>query len=86
MPDRDETTGRYSESFPSEAFIDAIDALGGAAGTQEVADQVGCQYRTAYGKLRDLESAGRVSSRKVANARLWSVVDESADDGTEASA
>jgi GTP-sensing pleiotropic transcriptional regulator CodY len=75
MPDRDESSGRYSESFPSERFVDAIEALGGAAGTQEIADQVGCQYRTAYGKLRDLESDGRVTSRKVGNARLWSVAD-----------
>jgi hypothetical protein len=73
---RDEDTGRYTEEYPAETFIDAIGDLGGAAGTQELADHVGCKYRTAYGKLRALEDEGDVSSRKVGNARLWRAADE----------
>jgi len=73
---RDDDTGQYTEEFPAERFLQSIHDLGGAAGTQEIADGVGCKYRTAYGKLRKLEDDGAVSSRKVGNARLWSVVDE----------
>lgn len=72
MPkDRDEESGKYTESYPPEAFIEALESLSGSAGTQEVADEVGCAYRTAFAKLSDLEDEGEVTSRKVGNARLW---------------
>lgn len=74
--ERDEETGEFREKYPEEAFIEAIKGKGGAAGTQEVADAVDCPYDTAYSKLRILEETGYVSSRKVANARLWRVADE----------
>lgn len=72
---RDENSGKYAESYPAEAFMDAIDEAGGMAGTQEIANAVGCVYDTAYKKLRSLEDEGWVNSRKVANARLWMVED-----------
>lgn len=69
--ERDDETGRFSEEYPSGAFIEALEALSGAAGTQEVADEIGCAYRTAYARLSELEKAGEITSRKVGNARLW---------------
>lgn len=75
--ERDETTGEFREKYRRETFLEAIEKRGGAAGTQEVADEVGCPYNTAYSKLRALESEGRITSRKVANARLWKVSNES---------
>lgn len=76
MADRDDETGQYSETYPLEDFIDALQSIGGSAGTQEVADAVGCKYRTANAKLHDLEEQGLVSSRKVGNAYLWMLADE----------
>ena len=76
MPDRDEESGQFTSEYPNSAFFDAIQALGGAAGTQEIADEVGCGYDTAYKKLRRLEDRGEIESRKVANARLWSIAGE----------
>ena len=76
MPDRNDDTGRYTDEYPASDFIESINALGGAAGTQEIADEVGCIYDTAYKKLRSLEEGGEIASRKVANARLWETVDE----------
>ncbi len=74
MPkDRDEESGKYTETYPPEAFIKALESLSGAAGTQEVADEVGCAYRTAFAKLSDLEDEGKLTSRKVGNARLWQI-------------
>lgn len=72
MPkDRDEESGKYTETYPPEIFIKALESLSGAASTQEVADEVSCAYRTAFAKLSDLEDEGEVTSRKVGNARLW---------------
>lgn len=76
MPDRDNDSGRYSETFPLSNFVDALESLGGSAGTQEVADEVGCKYRTANAKLHELKKEGRVSARKVGNAYLWSLVED----------
>ncbi len=69
--ERDEESGKYTETYPPEAFTEALESLSGAAATQEVADEVGCAYRTAFAKLTELEDKGEVTSRKVGNARLW---------------
>lgn len=72
MPkDRDEESGKYTETYPPEDFIEALESLSGKAGTQEVAEEVGCAYRTAFAKLSKLENKGKISSHKVGNALLW---------------
>lgn len=72
MPkDRDQQTGKYTERYTPEDFVSALEALGGSAGTQEVADEVGCAYRTAHAKLTQLEEGGNLTSQKVGNAKLW---------------
>ena len=80
MPkNRDEQTGKYTERYISEDFLSALESLGGSAGTQEVADEVGCAYRTAHAKLTELEEEGELTSRKVGNAKLWEL--DSSEDG-----
>lgn len=74
--DRDDESGQYTEKYPTGRFLQAIDNVGGMAGTQDVADYVGCSYETAYKKLRTLEDSGSVNSQKVANARVWLRGDE----------
>ncbi|WP_129116616.1 FaeA/PapI family transcriptional regulator [Halegenticoccus tardaugens] len=74
--DRDEESGRYLEKYPIEEFVEALESLGGMAGTQEVADEVGSSYQTAYYKLGDLEDEGRVHPRRVGSANLWVLVDD----------
>lgn len=71
--ERDEESGRFTEEYPPTELITAIRDAGGAAGTQEVADAVGCSYETAYKKLRRLEDDDELTHRKVGNARLWRV-------------
>jgi predicted transcriptional regulator len=73
--DRDEESGRYTETYPLEEFISALRELGGAASTQEVADSVGCAYRTAHAKLSKLEEQNKITSKKVGNAKLWQSID-----------
>jgi len=69
--DRDEETGKYTETYPPNEFISVLESLDGAAGTQEVANELGCAYRTAHAKLTELEENGEITSRKVGNAKLW---------------
>lgn len=76
MPkDRDDETGRYTERYPLEEFISALESSDGSASTQEIADNVGCAYRTAFAKLSELEDHGEITSRKVGNAQLWQIKD-----------
>lgn len=69
--ERDEESGKYRETYPPSQFTKALDDLGGAASTQEIAEKVGCAYRTAYAKLTDLDEKNQVNSKRVGNARLW---------------
>jgi len=73
--DRDADTGRYTEEYPSGDFVAAIEDASGSAGTQDVADAVGCSYETAYKKLHQLADDGTITRQKVGNANLWVVED-----------
>lgn len=75
MAHRDSESGEYSETYPLEEFVQAIDRLGGDVGTKDVEHAVGCQYRTAIAKLHELEDRSIVTSRRVGNAYLWSLAD-----------
>ena len=74
--DRDEKSGRFTEQYSDEEFIEAIRATGGAASTRDVVDHVGADYDATYKRLRALEDAGMITSRKIANARLWEIAEE----------
>jgi hypothetical protein len=77
MPrERDAESGQYTESYPRDAFLSALRAEGGMAGTNDVADQVGCSYELAYQRLRELAENGQLTRRKVANANLWMLAHE----------
>jgi predicted ArsR family transcriptional regulator len=80
--ERDEDTGKFEEEFSNEDFIQVLSSHGGGVGTQTVADEVGCAYRTAHDRLKSLENEGVVTSRRVANALLWEIdVNHTEDDG-----
>lgn len=69
--ERDEETGEFTETFSHQEFLDSLHHLSGSASTQEVADEVGCAYRTAHKKLTQLEEEGEIESRSVGSAKLW---------------
>jgi len=71
---RDCDTGKFSEKYDSEEFVDSLHRLGGSGSTKEIADEVGCARRTAHYRLTDLEDDGRVTSREVGRSILWQVV------------
>jgi len=68
---RDKDTGEFTETYGHQEFLQSLESLSGQASTQEVADDVGCAYRTAYQKLVELEDDDLVSSKNIGNARLW---------------
>lgn len=70
--DRD-AAGQFTEKYPASAFLDALRDLGGAAGTSDIADEVGCPQRTAYHRLSNLRDDGQIDSRQVGGAKLWVV-------------
>jgi hypothetical protein len=74
--DRDEESGKYTETYPLEEFITALKSLNGSAGTQEIADEVDCSYRTSHAKLTQLENNGQITSQKVGNAKLWQLPED----------
>ena len=77
MPrERDSESGQYTESYPLDAFLSALRAEGEMAGTNDVADQVGCSYELAYQRLRELAENDQLTRRKVGNANLWMLAQE----------
>ena len=81
--ERDDDSGQYTETYDTDEFLAAIRDSEGMTGTQDVADAVGCEYETAYKRLRKLAEEGTVDSQKVANARVWVLPDEVTDGGTQ---
>lgn len=71
--DRDEESGEYSVTYPDSEFLQAIQELGGLAGTSDIAKQIGCTRRTAYQRLLSLESEEQVESQKIGNSLVWSL-------------
>ena len=76
MPERSQETGRYVPGFSNEDLLSALGTLDGAAGTSELATETGANYDAVYQRLRRLEDDGRVQRRKVANANLWLLTNE----------
>ena len=73
--DRDEDTGQYTSDYTPDDFLDALHRAGGAADTSTVAEEANAGYDVTYKYLRQLEDEGRVTADRVANARLWRLVD-----------
>lgn len=80
---RDEESGKYTQSYPREEFIEAIEDSGGMASTTDVSDHVGCSYDLAYKRLREFEDNGEVESRKIANSRLWMIGESDEGDDSD---
>lgn len=72
--DRDES-GQFKPIYSSEDFVSAVSGAD-LPSTSEVAEIVGCKYRTAYEWLKRLEDEGRIDSREIGNSLVWMVPDE----------
>ncbi|WP_117595164.1 winged helix-turn-helix domain-containing protein [Haloprofundus halophilus] len=72
--DRD-NSGKFSEQYDPDEFVDALRQLGGDGSTKEVADKVGCSRRTATYRLSSLRDDGRIGGREIGRSMLWMVND-----------
>ena len=73
---RDTESGQFTQKYPVEEFLAAIEKEGGFASTQDVAGHVGCSRPTAYQKLSTLEQEGVVAKRDVGPAVAWSIAED----------
>jgi hypothetical protein len=69
--ERDDFSGRYTETYSLDSFINAVEDSG-MASTQEIADKVGCSYDLAYRRLKELDSRDKIDGKKVGNTYHWS--------------
>ncbi|WP_458211019.1 transcriptional regulator [Haladaptatus sp. NG-SE-30] len=73
--ERDTESGRFTPTFTDEQFLDAVDDLDTPT-TNNVAEAIGCKYRTAYARLTSLDDEGRVTRHEIGNTLVWEVVDD----------
>jgi hypothetical protein len=69
--DRDDESGKYTDAYSDEDFIEAIRTEGGLAGTTAVAEIVGCTRRQALNRLKELRERNRVQSKDVGRSLVW---------------
>lgn len=76
MPrERDEDSGKFTDAYGDDQFLQAIHDHDGLAGTAEIADAVDCTQRHALNRLRELEDRGDVESKKVGGSLIWMLPD-----------
>lgn len=72
MPsDRDEESGKFTEKYPREAFVRAVENIENAT-TKKVANEVGCSYDLAYRRLNTLTEEGEVTCTEIGSSFVWS--------------
>ena len=77
MPrERDEDSGKYTDAYGDSEFLDALRDEDGVAGTSDLADAVGCTSRQALNRLRELEDAGKVTSKDVGRSYVWMLAED----------
>lgn len=68
---RNTKSGQFQTEFPDDDFLTTIENHPEGATTTEIAEAVGCDRRTAYVRLQELEAKELITSRKVGNTLLW---------------
>ena len=73
--ERDSETGQFDPTYSENEFLDALEQADDGT-TSEIAEIVGCAYRTAYEYLTRLESDGRAKRRKLGTTSVWEAEDD----------
>lgn len=72
MPaDRDEESGKFTEKYPREAFLRAVENIENAT-TKKVANEVGCSYDLAYRRLNTLAKEDEITRTEIGSSFVWS--------------
>lgn len=84
--ERDTETGRYVNKYPPEAFLEALKAEDGIAGTTEVAEQIRDKFDAdevdetlksiTYKNLSKLHDQGEIDCKKIGSTNAWMLPDE----------
>lgn len=69
--DRDDESGKFTEQYPRESFLQAVGTIDNAT-TARVAEEVGCSYDLAYRRLNALEEEGEVTRTEIGSSFVWS--------------
>jgi len=67
--------GRFGEIYTEDDFLGAIESLQ-PAGTQEIANTVGCSRQNADYRLREFAEENKVSAKKIGNSLVWTRSEE----------
>lgn len=70
-PERDEDTGEFTDQYPRQEFIEAVEGLDMAT-TSRVAEYVGCSYDLAYRRLHEFEESGEITKVDAGGLFIWS--------------
>ena len=68
--EQDENTGKIKQEYSDSDFFEAV-KQNSPASTKEVSEEVGCSSDNAYRRLKQLEEAGRVTSKMAGNSLIW---------------
>lgn len=72
MPtDRDKESGKFTEQYPREAFLRAVENIENAT-TKKVANEVGCSYDLAYRRLNSLAGEDEIRRLEIGSTFVWS--------------
>lgn len=74
MSDERDDRGRFQPEHDDEEFLEAVREHE-PAGTREVGEAVGVTRQNADQRLRSLEDAGMVHSKKVGRELVWMLAD-----------
>lgn len=77
--ERDEESGKFTEKYPTEDFLQAIREEGGVAGTTDIANRVGVIRSTAFQRLERLEEDGIVVKKDIGNSAAWILPEEDSE-------
>ncbi|WP_327052313.1 transcriptional regulator [Halomicrococcus gelatinilyticus] len=70
-PQRDEESGEFTDQYPRQKFIEAVEELE-IATTPKVAEYVGCSYDLAYRRLHEFDEEGAVTKTDAGGVFIWS--------------
>lgn len=68
--ERDEKSGKFTEQYPREAFLQAVENIENAT-TAKVAEAVGCSYDLAYRRLNSLADEGELTRIEIGSSFVW---------------
>lgn len=73
VPERDDESGKFTEKYPREAFLQAVSAIENAT-TMKVAEEVGCSYDLAYRRLNALVEDGEIARTQIGSSFVWTLI------------